>query len=202
MGEVVLIFAPLEAGKPTKTGGYDQTTILDDTRMPDLGELMHLLANERLVEEGLEDDDDHPEVGLWPFTPGELSKEFAEAVKELKLDFCIDTMYQNRHGGASRDQQMKLRTLADTQKRGKWLTKIGPRIYDKSGRVQGLVNRAPPEIIEYGEDVRKNFLLYYLNGAFPVPPRVTMMKPKPKGGTMSSSSGSATLKIVPKVMKK
>ena len=64
------------------------------------------------------------------------------------------TPYQNRHGGPSRDIQMKLRCLAEVQKRGHWKSPASLRNYEKAGRLHKIVARVARWIMEFGERSR------------------------------------------------
>ena len=57
---------------------------------------------------------------LWPFRARELGSAWRAAAKHLKVGELSITPCQSRHGGPSRDIQVKSRTLAEAQKRGHW----------------------------------------------------------------------------------
>ena len=64
------------------------------------------------------------------------------------------TLYQCRHGGPSRDIQLRLRDLAEVQRRGHWQAASSLRNYGRSGRLRKLVAQVPDWVMSYGEEVR------------------------------------------------
>ena len=66
----VLLLAPRKRQQSTKTGKLDETIELDDVRLPDLGPVLHWLAQQRLRINGLRDDDGS--VSMWGLKLGEL----------------------------------------------------------------------------------------------------------------------------------
>ena len=66
----------------------------------------------------------------------------------MNLEKVVESPYQCRHGGPSRDRLVKLRTLAEIKKRGRWDTDSSVRIYEKAGRIQQTLRGVPPSLIE------------------------------------------------------
>ena len=103
----VLILGPIERGQGSKAGIYDETLVLDDTRAAFLGPLMVQLAKRRIKEDK-----------LWDFTAASFLKKWRQAVEIMQISDVAHSPYQNRHGGASRDLMMKLRSLpSNSEKR-------------------------------------------------------------------------------------
>lgn len=154
----VLILGPIERGQGSKAGIYDETLILDDTRAAFLGPLMVQLAKRRIKEDK-----------LWDFTAASFLKKWRQAVEIMQIADVAHSPYQNRHGGASRDLMMKLRSLPAIQRKGRWASDASARIYGKPGRLQQLVNQYSRRLEAFGEDVRKNFQAYYLRNSIQLP---------------------------------
>ena len=54
----------------------------------------------------------------------------------LEVQDVAHSPYQNRHGGASRDMLLKLRSVQAINRRGRWATDVSARIYSKPGKFQ------------------------------------------------------------------
>ena len=61
--------------------------------------------------------------------------------------------YQARHGGATRDILLKRRDLEEVRKRGHWRTYTSLCRYEKSGRVQKVLQLTPPAVLAYCQSV-------------------------------------------------
>ena len=77
-----------------------------------------------------------------------------------------------RHGGASRDSLLQLRSSAAIQKRGRWAVPTSQRIYEKPGRLQQLLDKTPLRQMQYAKRVRESFAVFVRAGSAPEPPRV------------------------------
>ncbi|CAE8582583.1 unnamed protein product [Polarella glacialis] len=164
MNQHVLVLAPFERGESTKTGQYDQTVELDDVRLPTLGGLLCEQAERRRALKGISEKQDTGDVCLWSFAAGGYLKVWREGVRVLGLGHVLQSPYQNRHGGPSRDRLLKLRSLADVQRRGRWMTTSSLRIYEKPGRVQQVLNQVSADLISFGEKCRLNFAAFISDG--------------------------------------
>ena len=165
MNYVAVILAPIEREVSTKTGFYDESVVLDSVREPFLGPLLVELAARRRQEAGGDEC-----ARIWDFTPSAYLTAFKSAAQQLKLEKLVESPYQCRRGGPSRDRLMKLRTLAEIKKRGRWATDSSVRIYEKAGRTQQTLHGVPESLIKYGNDVRMNFARYSRDGTCPRPP--------------------------------
>ena len=146
-----LIVSPEEREARTKTGGFDMTVILDDVRDPELGAEWCQLWDFQLARDGVAADADVGEVPLWSFRAQEFSNAWRAVVDHLKLAVLCSTPCQGRHGGPSRDIQMKLRSLEEVQKRGHWKAQSSLRNYEEAGRLHKVVAAVPEAIMRYGE---------------------------------------------------
>ncbi len=162
-GQYVLILAPVEREKSTKTGTFDETVILDGDICKELG---HLLAelSARMLEL-------HQGAELTPLCDFNLRKfleSFKGAVARNRLP-DIETVYQARHGGASRDVLRRARSQAEVKERLHHQSDSSFRLYNKPGRVQQLVRQISPELLRYAGLVRDNYAKFVLDGGFPDP---------------------------------
>ena len=118
------------------------------------------------------DEERDAETMLWGFSARQLQAAWRQAVQELGLAAMHETLYQDRHGGASRDKALKLRSDLEIQGRGRWATASSRKIYEKAGRLQELHAKTHPEVIAYGQLVRQNYNQWWRDGCVPPPPRI------------------------------
>ena len=161
----VIALAPFERGEESKTGVFDEVLILDDVRMPCLGEVVVQLAKNRIRQEG-------EAAHLWTFSAKQYLDVWRSCVMTLGLEEIAESRYQNRHGGASRDHLLRLRSVAAIQRRGRWSSDNSARIYDKPGRLQQLINKVSAELEPFGENMRMHFRNLYLGGKVVLPRKV------------------------------
>jgi len=90
----------------------------------------------------------------------------------LEVSDIAVSPYQNRHGGASRDHLLKLRSIPSIQRRGRWATDTSARIYDKPGRLQQLLHTIGKELSPFGEKIRKDFPKWFRGSSFQIPVRL------------------------------
>ena len=119
-------------------------------------------------------EDDDGETPLWKFSGKDFLESFRDAAAEARLDHLLESPYQWRHSGPSRDKLMQLRSENAISERGRWASASSARIYKKAGRVQEALNQLTPEEKEYAEEIRLNFAAYYRGGWAPAPPRVPL----------------------------
>lgn len=162
----LVILAPFERGESSKTGIYDEVLILEDTRASFLGPIVCSLAKQKELQEG-------PEVSMWGFNARKYLQIWRACVGALDVASLATSPYQNRHGGASRDHLMRLRSVQEIQRRGRWACDTSARIYDKPGRLQQVLNKMQGDLQPFGEYVRRNFADLYLGGKVQTPPRLT-----------------------------
>ena len=77
--------------------------------------------------------------------------------QHLEVEDVAKRRYQNRHGGASRDHLIKIRSVQAIQRRRRWASHSSARIYDKPGRLQQVLNKHGGRLRVFGEAVRQNF---------------------------------------------
>jgi len=166
----VLLLAPFEREQPTKTGAYDEAVILDDSRCPHLGVLLEEFMVKRLEKRKMDMDSDDGTVNLWDFSGQEFKAAWGEVTELFHISDLYASPYQNRHGGVSRDRLMKLRSLAECRDRGRWAQDSTLKCYEKSARLQEVLNSLGPELLRYGEKIRQHFASYVRSGTAPKPP--------------------------------
>jgi len=158
----VIVLGAMERNESSKAGIFDETLILDDTRCPLLGTLMKDLAEKRVSE----NKEDQP---LWGFSAQKFLQKWRACVQILEVQDVAHSPYQNRHGGASRDMLLKLRSVQAINQRGRWATDVSARIYSKPGKFQQIINQCSHRLEQFGEDVRRNFEVYHRSGRDPLP---------------------------------
>ncbi|CAK0886249.1 unnamed protein product, partial [Prorocentrum cordatum] len=130
---------PQERGAMSKTGAQDDTIIFGN----------HDVDTARLVRfsMGRGSDDEMP----FPIGMRLYKKHFDQACVDLGLDKFKLVTYQARRGGATRDILLQRRTLEETRKRGTWETYSSLRRYEKSGRVQKVMQSTPPHLLAFAK---------------------------------------------------
>jgi len=135
-GRFAIILDPLEKGKPGKTGEYDNAIILDQPWIMALNPLIMVLAG---MPSGR---------SVWRFDYPHLLARVKEASKALGVPMVP---YQTRHSGASLDQLMQFRSLADTKKRGVWKQDKSVARYEKRARVAQTWQKLPLRFQQHAE---------------------------------------------------
>lgn len=158
----VLVLSPFERGEGSKTGVFDEVLVMDDVRVPWLGQLMVQHSKSRMTQDG-------ENANLWSFSPAQFLQVWRSSVHALGVQEVFTTPYQNRHGGASRDHLLKLRTVPSIQRRGRWAVDSSARIYDKPGRLQQLINQFSTKLQPLGESMRRDFEKFFQSGTIQLP---------------------------------
>jgi hypothetical protein len=143
----------------SKTGTHDDTVILGNLDVNLVPMLRRLLRGKAKTEK------------VFDITMGEYKDHFEEAAKDLKLEKHRLVTYQARHGGATRDILLKRRDLEEVRKRGHWRTYSSLRRYEKSGRLQKVLQVTPPDVLAFCQSVehRVGLLLDGPASAVPCP---------------------------------
>jgi hypothetical protein len=146
-----IVVAPFEQGRTAKNQRFDETIILDDKVDPWLTKKVVEYTNLRkknLFREGVPLKL-IPNQSLWPFS----HKSFLDLVKsstiKLQCPEFFPSTYVFRHVGPSRDWLLRLRSLEEIQKRGRWMQTASMRRYEASGRMQQLEHKYP-ELVQRG----------------------------------------------------
>lgn len=142
--QVALRLAPTPSGeddehaRPTKTGQFDDTIVFGDSASSSAGrgQVAKLLQRLKATTSA--------NTMLFPLTLNEFEKLFNSALHRLELQHLRVTPHCMRHGGPSEDYAQGLRTLADIQKRGRWMSTCSVRRYEKSARLLSQLGKIPP----------------------------------------------------------
>ena len=164
----ILLLAPVDKERATKTEQWDETCILDGDLVPNLGQLLDLHIQNRLEDVG---DVGESLVPLWDFSGRDVAKTFMGAVTALGLRE-VDTLYQCRHGGASRDMLRKKRSAIEIQQRLHHASQASTRIYNQPGKIQKLVNTLGQSERAYAGQMQLHYSDFARSGKFPRPPNV------------------------------
>ena len=106
---------------------------------------------------------------LWEFSARNFYSFWKGAAELVRLPE-METVYQARHGCASRDALRKTRSQAEVQARLHHATATSSRIYDKPARILKLENRLTKAGRDYASDIRRRFAELVRSGKFPEPP--------------------------------
>ncbi|CAK0820931.1 unnamed protein product [Prorocentrum cordatum] len=139
-----IILFPQERGAMSKTGAHDDAIIFGNHDV-DTARLVRFLMGRRSDDEM-----------LFPIGMRLYKKHFDQACVDLGLDKFRLVTYQARRGGATRDILLQRRTLEETRKRGTWETYSSLRRYEKSGRVQKVMQSTPPHLLAFAKLARGN----------------------------------------------
>ncbi len=167
-GVHVLIVAPFERQRSTKQGYYDETVLLDGDVCDELGPLLQEHC-EKMVRAFRDEHGGDAPVPMWPFKARAFFEHWRGTV-ELNGLTAMETVYQARHGGASRDLLLRRRSQTEVKERLQHSSDASFRIYSKPGRVLKLVNAHGPDALRYAGQVRENFGKFIRDGVFPSPP--------------------------------
>ncbi len=164
-----LVLAPVERESATKTGHFDQTVIMDGDLCPGIGGAVEQHCDRRARHDAAADPDGP--IQMWGFDARAMFESFRGAVRVNRLPE-METLYQARHGSASRDAMLKKRSAAEMQLRLRHSTTNSLRIYDKPGRIQQLVRTLGAEDLKFAGEVQKGFCNFLQSGRWPRPPRL------------------------------
>lgn len=156
---------PTELLMPGKTGGFDESVVIDQHLW--LDPFLQMLTANRKGDER-----------LWHVSPKDIMNSFKAAVLALGLDSLHPCRYSLRHGGASHDLLKGQRTLFEVKHRGHWRSDSSLLRYGKPARAQRVLNSVHPDIVAYGKHVADH-LPEIFHGQLIVPPPGTT----PKGST-------------------
>ena len=107
----------------------------------------------RLRQSGQSKESDVGDLPLFSLQARSFAEEWTSAAAHLGVGDLFTTPCQCRHGGPSGDIQLRLRDLAEVQKRGHWQAASSLRNSEKLGRLHKLVARVPDWVMKYGEEV-------------------------------------------------
>ena len=113
------------------------------------------------------------DIRLWSFSARDFHAAWKAGVVQMQLE-GMESVYQARHGGASRDFLQKKRSALEIQLRMHHSTPASTRLYVKPGRLQQVLRRADPRVLQYAGRVQKTFVTSLRSGDFPAAPTVPL----------------------------
>jgi len=138
-GEVSVVLAPSRADDGdtpslrTKSGQYDDTVFFNDrvSRLSGRSFVASMLCRKKKL--------NRPLVNIWSLSLGTLDRWFSEATTARSLRPLRLTPHCARYGAASSDFALGLRSLDESQRKGRWLASASVRRYEKAGRLNRQV---------------------------------------------------------------
>ena len=113
-----LMIAPLERGRPTKSGQFNETVLVGDLD-PWIPTFMNSCVK-RLPVSGK----------IFDFSHEEFARRLQDAARQLQLPYRVSP-HQLRHSGPSHDKYYNRRDLPEIQSRGLWRQLQSVKIYEK-----------------------------------------------------------------------
>ena len=133
-----IIVAPSERNERTKTNLRDHTIMVDSSDV-DL-----TIALQKQLKAGRKGQKLFPQLTL-----SSLNESFQKAVGLIGLDLFELSLYQLRHGGASRDALTRRRDLQGIMDRGNWACMSSVKRYEKAARMQQALARSPSRTLAF-----------------------------------------------------
>jgi hypothetical protein len=152
---------PREELRPSKTGIFDDTVILDSKHRPAALFMLLLLLRSKVFEPG---------DLLFEFSHESLLKLFQKALEWLSLPGWGFSLYSCRHGGPSEDVCGNFRSLEVVKRRGRWASESSLRRYEQRGRLHVVYSHVPRQLMSFCISIEKNFEALVLN-------QVSLQKP-------------------------
>ena len=125
---------PSERAGRSKVGLADVSVLLDSSVCPWLGPLLDSVAQRG------------PQEALFALNALQLRNLWRRVNDEVGLKEFRFVMHQLRHGGASHDRLLRLRTREEIKARGAWATDKNVNRYEAAARVQQLEAVAPSSV--------------------------------------------------------
>ena len=113
----------------------------------------------------------NPKAPIWPFDREAFSRAFAAAVSAVGIKEWGVVLYSLRHSGPSWDRATKRLSLAEIQRRGRWLSEKTVIRYERSARTLALLSEQPQVFLVYLRRCAKSLQAFVEGGApMPKPP--------------------------------
>ena len=133
---LVLGSTAAEEARPTKTGIYDDSVILDHEELQWLSPMLEMMVSSR-----------EPLEYLWDFNDQLFRQKFEEAAALAGLARLGLVPYSLRHAGPSWDAIRRRRSQREIQRRGRWASPTSVQRYERSSRVVATLQELPEETL-------------------------------------------------------
>ena len=128
-----IVLAPSEGNSSTKTGEFDDSVLIADIQREYLGDILRLLVSGK-----------QPDDRLFPnLTLANYEALFRRCMSTIFYDNLTMTPHGVRHSGASNDRFHRRRTLAEIQKRGRWVNAKSVARYEKEALILAAWQKLP-----------------------------------------------------------
>ena len=143
-----------ESSRPGKTGEFDESLLLDDSRLSFLDPFLEVLVQGR-----------PPDSPLWPFTLAQHQQVLEECLQALGLTGLGIELYSLRHGGPSDDFLHRRRSLPELKDRGRWRSDASVRRYKKPARALKELEKFPEATLVFARLVGAQLSSFFLTPA-------------------------------------
>ena len=131
--------------EPTKTRTYDDSVLLDRPDLKWMNRLWGQLRRHR-----------RPDDLLFAFDQEEFARAVKRSFEAVGADELGAVAYSLGHGGASWDDLMKYRSLAEVKARGRWRADSSVVRYQKASKVMAALDRLDPQARRHAEFAEEN----------------------------------------------
>ena len=139
-----LLLAPYEDLRPSKTGVFDESVVLDVQDIPALEYALRDAVRDR-----------SPKVHFFNLSYREYTEQFKRVCELTGVDILEPHLYSLRHGGSSHDYLVKKVPLDEVKRRGRWRADQSVRRYEKASLVAREVSRLPQATRLFGVAVEE-----------------------------------------------
>ena len=149
---ISLLVCPFERKRPTKSGVYDDTVVMNSILRPEAERCLAMAVDIRKSEGASEDD------LLFTFSHEDLARWFSEGLEFLNLSGWGFVLYCCRHGAPSEDIARCARSLPEVGRRGRWIADSSVRRYEQRGRLHLVLSRLDPAVLNFCQQCQQHML--------------------------------------------
>ena len=168
-----LLVCPFEGKRPTKSGVYDDTVVMNSVLRPEAERLLAAAVQLRM------DQGAGPDDRLFPFSHEALLRWFNDGLVFLSLGGWGFVLYSCRHGAPSEDMARNARSLAEIQRRGRWVADSSVRRYEQRGRLHLVLSRIDPTVLMFCQQCQQHIVDLILAPRALLQPRPSTAVPPP-----------------------
>ena len=133
---MTIVLNPFGDGPASKTQEFDESLLVDNRLLPQLGKRLLRHAKKRTTYQL-----------LFSVSQQQVALDLHAAAGRLGVPASMSVvMYMLRHSGASTDFALRHRTLAEIKLRGRWRGDQSLRRYEKGGRLAEQLGRLPQKL--------------------------------------------------------